>query len=130
MHYEGLNIIRALNKHRRDTLLGLPDEVTEETFLSKAIAPFVKEQIDNLRSNLSKCALMLIKEVFEMSGKEERPDQRLRVFIRTVLPTALIKTVFEKNFIALEAKKACEQCGKNKGNILPESVDAFVEGSK
>ena len=74
MHYEGLNIIRALNKHQRDTLLGRPDEVVEETFFSKAIAPFVREHIDNLRSNLSKCALMLIKEVFQMSGKEERPD--------------------------------------------------------
>jgi len=47
-----------------------------------------------------------------------------------VLPTTLLKTVFEKNFIAIEAKKACEQCSRGGSNSLPEAVDAFVEGSK
>jgi hypothetical protein len=41
-----------------------------------------------------------------------------------------VKTVFEKNFIAIEAKKACEQCGKGGGNALPEAIDALVEGCK
>jgi hypothetical protein len=40
-----------------------------------------------------------------------------------------MKTVFEKNFIALEAKKACETLAKG-GATLPESVDALVEGCK
>ncbi len=57
-HYECLNLLRALNKYHRDYLL------SEEVLCGKLGVQFVKEQIDNLRSNLSKCALMLIKEVF------------------------------------------------------------------
>lgn len=47
-----------------------------------------------------------------------------------VLHAALIKTVFEKNFIAIEAKKACEQLGKGGANALPEAIDQLVDGSK
>lgn len=101
--YDCLNLIRALNKHHRDYLLG----GAEESLLSLVVAKFAREQIDNLRSNLAKCALMLVKEVFA-DGVKEGPDSRLRVFIRAVLPLTLLKTIFEKNFIALEAKKACE----------------------
>lgn len=48
--------------------------------------------------------------------------------MRQVLPTVILKTVFEKHFIAAEAKKACEQCVL--GGALPETVEAFVEQSK
>lgn len=61
-----------------------------------------------MRSNLSKCALMLVKEVFLVGVQSEGPDSRLSGFVKLVLPTALVKTVFEKHFIALEARKALD----------------------
>lgn len=98
--------------------------------ISGVAAAFVKEHIDNLRSNLSKCALMLAKEVFEVGASASGQDTRLGKFTAAVLPHALIKTVFEKHFIAIEAKKACEQCAKGGANALSESVDAMLEGSR
>ena len=105
---------------------------SEESEYSRLIAQFVKDGVDNLRSNLTKCALMLVKELFGSTGLHvyQEPDQRLRSILRIALPTVLLKTVFEKQFIAIEAKKACEACVSNKANALPEAVDVFVEGSK
>lgn len=65
LHYECLNILRAINKHNREYLL---DSTSGESILSGIAAPFVRDQIDNLRSNLSKCALMLVKELFEVGS--------------------------------------------------------------
>lgn len=132
-HYDALNALRVLNKFNRDTLLGERSAYgSEESECSRIIAQFVKEGVDNLRSNLTKCALMLVKEIFGSTGADvyQEPDQRLRSLLRTSLPTVLLKTVFEKQFIAIEAKKACEACVSNKANALPEAVDVFVEGSK
>ncbi len=64
LHYECLNILRAINRHNREYLLGSPASAAGESILSRIAAPFVRDQIDNLRSNLSKCALMLVKELF------------------------------------------------------------------
>lgn len=86
-------------------------ETDGKSVLSNIIAPFVKEQIENLRSNVSKCALMLVKEVFQLGFSQEViGDTRLKTFVRLTLPGTLRFTVFEKNFIATEAKKACEYC--------------------
>ena len=46
------------------------------------------------------------------------------------MPATLIKTVYEKQFIAMEAKKACEFCAKGGAQALPESIDALTEGFK
>jgi hypothetical protein len=122
-HYECLNLLRALNRHRRDELLD---------FIAGGGlgAGFIKEQIENLRSNLSKCALMFVKEVFMQGASQTEPDDRLAEFMRTALQPTLVKTVFEKHFIALEAKKATEQLVRGGANSLPEAVDALVEGAK
>jgi hypothetical protein len=50
--------------------------------------------------------------------------------MKAPLHATIIKTVFEKNFIAIEAKKACEQLGKGGANALPEAIDQLVDGSK
>jgi len=50
--------------------------------------------------------------------------------MRIALPATLIKTVFEKHFIALEAKKAVEQLVKGGANSLSEAIDVLVEGSR
>lgn len=50
--------------------------------------------------------------------------------MKLVLPAALLKTVFEKHFIASEARKALEQCAKGGANALPEAIDVLVEGCR
>ena len=90
--YDCLNMMRALNKHHRDYLL----RGDEESILSSIVAQFVREQVDNLRSNLAKCALMRVKEVFADGVCAEGPDSRLRPFVRAVLPLTLLKTIFER----------------------------------
>ena len=106
--YDCLNLFRSINKHRREYILL---ETDGQSVLSNIMAPFVKEQIENLRSNVSKCALMLVKEVFQLGFSQEViGDSRLKTFVRLALPGTLHKTVYEKNFIATEAKKACEYC--------------------
>lgn len=64
---------------------------------------FVKGQIDNLRSNLSKNSLLFLKE-FSSNKRNEGDHIKLSVFITHVYPIALVKTIYEKNFIVLEAK--------------------------
>lgn len=60
--YDALNVLRSINKYQRETFLGSCEE--EDSLLSKVIAPFLAQQVDNLRSNISKCALMLVKEIY------------------------------------------------------------------
>jgi hypothetical protein len=62
-HYECLNLIRGLNKYHREYILGGPEEEQSSSILS-ALSLFISNQVNNLRSNVSKCALMLIKELF------------------------------------------------------------------
>lgn len=120
-HYDCLNLLRALNRFNRDYFLSEPVQ---------ALSSFVRDQVDSLRSNLGKCALMLVKEVFQAGAESAEADSRLAPFVRQVLPTVILKTVFEKNFIATEAKKACEQCVVGGAQALPDTVEAFVEGCK
>ena len=63
------------------------------------IAQFVKEQVENLRSNNSKNALLLTKELCSQAK-----DKEFSSFVAVVLSSVLLKTVYDKNFIAQEAK--------------------------
>jgi len=92
--YESLNVLRALNKYHREVLLDGGD--SEESLMAKVIAPFIASQVDNLRSNISKCALMLVKEIYLRGTEIAEPDNRMSHFSRIVLPVTLIKTVYEK----------------------------------
>ena len=53
VQYDTVNLLRVLNKHHRDLFMKSLTQVT----------PFVRDQVDNLRSNLMKNSLMLVKEV-------------------------------------------------------------------
>jgi len=92
--YESLNVLRALNKYHRQVLLDGGD--SEDSMLAKIVAPFIAAQVNNLRSNISKCALMLVKEFFMKGAEISEPDLRMAHFSRIVLPVTLIKTVYEK----------------------------------
>lgn len=55
---------------------------------------------------------MLVKEFYLKGAEVPEPDSRMTHFSRIVLPITVFKTVYEKQFIAQEAKKACEFCAK------------------
>ncbi len=89
--YEALDDIRKLSKFHFTVL------VTRLT----PLVPFLVECITSLRSNLSKNSLLLVQELF----REER-DKEMAEFTDGILTSILEKTVFEKAFIAKEAKQA------------------------
>jgi hypothetical protein len=87
----------------------------------ESLAPLIKPLIDNLRSNLSKNALIFCKELFG-----EKRGYEMSEFIRQVLPVVLVKTVFEKNFIVIEAKIVMKLATQN--CVFPSTIDVLVEG--
>ena len=58
------------------------------------------------------------------------PDPRMQPYIKIVLPNTLHKTVYEKQFIAKEARTACENLAKGGSNAHTEAIDCLVEGFK
>lgn len=73
---------------------------------------------------------MLVKEVFLLASQIAEPDHRMQPYIKIVLPKTLHKTVYEKQFIAKEARSACENLAKGGSNAHPEAIDCLVEGFK
>ena len=49
-------------------------------------------------------------------------------FIAQVYPVALIKTIYEKNFIVVEAKQSFDNAVKNLP--FPELTDTLIEGCR
>jgi hypothetical protein len=73
---------------------------------------------------------MLVKEIFMLASHFPEPDARMQPFIKIVLPHTLHKTVYEKQFIAKEARNACDNLAKGGSNSHPEAIDCLVEGFK
>jgi hypothetical protein len=72
-----------------------------------------------------KNSLLFLKELCSY----ERPEREIMgPFVRIVMPMALIKTTYEKNFIVSEAKQCFTNAVKNLA--VPELIDTFVEGCK
>jgi len=82
---------------------------------------FLQRCIDNLRTNLSKNTLLLIKEVF-MNFREVRPSEELLYFI---LPKVIEKGTSEKNFLKNEAKGAL--CALSKSGCCDPVVKILCE---
>eukprot|EP00347_Sterkiella_histriomuscorum_P000732 403374718 len=124
--YEAVNMMRSLNKFNRDLLVSVIEK----------LAKFVRSQIDNLRSNLSKNSLLFLKEF--SSCKSASPsqsqqadfsnDETLRSFIAQVYPVALLKTIYEKNFIVVEAKASVTNAVQNMH--YPEIIEVLIEGCR
>lgn len=129
-HYDCLNYIRAINKFHRQVLFTPMNDQSGKTLFSQIIAPFCAQQVENLRSNVSKCALMLVKEIFIAASTVPEPEAHMQPFIEKVLPNTLHKTVYEKQFIAKEAREACEHMAKGGGNSHPVAIDCLVAGFK
>jgi len=88
--YEALDTIRCLNKHHYPFLVACLSD----------IADFCKAHVENLRSNVSKNALMAVKEIFSKEHDKESAD-----FVRKVLPACLLKVSYDKVFISNVAKQ-------------------------
>ena len=93
--FEGLDFLRKINKYHAVVLME-----NLEFF-----GPFLKDSIDNLRSGISKDALMLTTELFKNKDVMEDPQYReIKIkLIEIVMPSIVFKTVYEKAFIAKEA---------------------------
>jgi hypothetical protein len=70
---------------------------------------------------LIKNALKFVTELFF-----EKRDREIAEFVKIVLPAVLIKTVYEKNFIVVEAKKAMNTSLAN--CHFPETMQVTIEG--
>lgn len=66
--------------------------------------PFIRVQIDNLRSNNSRNALTLVYELFQDNRK--KMSENYQEFTQYCMPAVLVKTQADKSFIASVAKKA------------------------
>jgi hypothetical protein len=87
----------------------------------------VKGQIDNLRSNLIKNALLFLNEFFSVPILNEHQVALTSSFVKAVVPAVLIKTVYEKNFIVNEAKKTLASATKN-ALVVPDLIEVLVDG--
>lgn len=99
--FENLDILRKLNKFQ---------EKEFPHFFLKTF-PFVISCLNNLRSNLTKNGLILIKEVFSKHDFIFLNEELTNV----LTPILFEKVCCEKNFIRLEAKNALQELEKNCG---------------
>mmetsp|Transcript_14508 Transcript_14508/g.22516 ORF Transcript_14508/g.22516 Transcript_14508/m.22516 type:complete len:282 (+) Transcript_14508:56-901(+) len=90
--FEGLDHLRKMSKFHKAKMVEW----------SAYFAPFLKASVDNLRSGISKDALMFTTEFLKDKG--ETTTESLVEFIKVVGPSILHKTVYEKAFISKEAK--------------------------
>ena len=89
--------------------------------MSEDLANSIKQLTNNLRSNLMKNSILFAQELFSLPRSAE-----IVTFIQIVLPAVLIKTTYEKTFIAIEAKRAVEVAAQN--CVFPQTIQALVEG--
>ena len=73
-------------------------------------AEFIKDSIENLRSGISKDALMLTTELFDNQNAMKDPQSQEAIirFIEITMPSIVVKTVYEKAFIAREARTSVQ----------------------
>lgn len=89
--------------------------------------PFLKVSVDNLRSNISKNSLMFCTEFFnnKESLQTEKYQESLINFLDTILPSVFLRCVYDKVFIAKEAKNAVSNCLKH--CVIPQALDITIK---
>lgn len=106
--FDAVNEIRVMQKYHSDKLMENLGNFTQ----------FIHDSVDNLRSGISKNALMLTTELslndnalgVTAKDSEKNRDKTIK-FIQSVVPVLLFKTVYDKVFISKEAKNSI-------GNLL------------
>ena len=114
--FNAINNLRIMSKYHSDALMENLDSFTS----------FLKLSVDNLRSNISKNSLMFCTEFFTNSEslQNEKYQATMIIFLKTVLPSIFHRTVYDKVFIAREAKTAVSNCLKN--CVIPEVLEITV----
>ena len=114
--FNAINNLRILSKFHSQTLMENLEVFT----------PFMKSAVDNLRSNISKNSLMFCTEFFNNAEtlQTEKYQESLIKFLEVLLPSIFLRTVYDKVFIAKEAKTAVANCLKN--CVIPEALDITV----
>jgi hypothetical protein len=99
VHFDILENLRILNKFKN------------QEFVKKIpfFTPFLYQGVDSLRSNVSKNALLLIREIIQLTND----FTVLQELLLKILPLTLEKAVSEKTFIKTEAKNALKELEKN-----------------
>lgn len=90
IHFELIEHLRMLNKFH----------YFELNLRIKAFTSFIIQSIDNLRSNISKDALLFLKEVIPSSKFKELPAE----FLSKIIPVLCDKAISDKSFIRAEAQ--------------------------
>ena len=115
--FNAMNNLRIMSKYHSAVLMENLEYFT----------PFVKISVDNLRSNISKNSLMFCNEFFtnKDSLQTQKYQESLINFLNLVLPSVFLRTVYDKVFIAKEAKNAVTNCLKH--CIIPEALDITIK---
>ena len=116
--FNAINNLRIMSKYHHGTALMANLD---------AFTPFLKASVDNLRSNISKNSLMFCNEFFSNteSLQNEKHQEQLIKFLKVALPSIFLRTVYDKVFIAKEAKNAVANCLKN--CVIPEVLEIVVQ---
>lgn len=119
--FTAINHLRVMNKFHPAVLFENLD----------FFANFCKQSCENLRSNISKNGLMLSNEMFKNKEtmQTEKYQESITKFLQVVLPAVFARTVYDKVFIAKEAKNAVAQCMTN--FVSPDILTIIIsEGCK
>lgn len=110
--FNALNNLRVINKYHKQVLFESLESFSQ----------FVKLSVENLRSNISKNSLMFCSEF--LANKDLLSNEKYRSsiiqFLEIVLPALFLRTVYDKMFIAKEAKTAVANCLTN--CVTPETL--------
>ena len=97
--FEALDALRRLNKFRKSVMEG---EIAR-------FGEFILNQVDNLRSSISRNACWLVNEIFQTSKNlEVEFSDEFGQFVVAAIPVMIHKCGYEKKFIQAEAQKALE----------------------
>ncbi len=98
-HFDLIDQLRSLNKYYIATLAQNLD------FFSI----FIQKSMNSLRSNVSKNALILVKEIFEQST-DHNPSID---FLKVIIHSTLVRAISDKAFIKTEARSVIKVLEKN-----------------
>lgn len=122
--FDAINEMRIMNKYHVATLMKYLNKLTD----------FIKNSVDNLRSGISKNALMLTTEISLnedavgiKSPNAEQNNEMILAYVNTVLPSVLFKTVYDKVFISREAKSTINNSLKEGKCLYREMINVLID---
>lgn len=109
-----LDLLRSLNKFRSEDFM---TKVLPKTF------DYVITLIDSIRSNLSKNALLLIKEIFQVNKLSALEPENMPIILRKLFD----KAISDKMFLKQEAKNSILAMEKNEEALYEYNLAGLSE---